>query len=55
MERSARCSKNPAIKSKMVELNSEPFVSTPAEFAKFTADDAEKWGKVVKVAGLKMD
>jgi tripartite-type tricarboxylate transporter receptor subunit TctC len=45
----------PAIKSKMLELNSDPFVSTPAEFAKFTAEDAEKWGKVVKAAGVKVE
>lgn len=45
----------PAIKSRMAELGSDPFVSTPQEFAKFTADEVEKWGKVVKEAGLKMD
>jgi len=45
----------PAIKAKMLELNSEPFVSTPEEFAKFTAEDAEKWGRVVKAAGIKLD
>jgi tripartite-type tricarboxylate transporter receptor subunit TctC len=39
----------------MADLNSEPFVSTPADFVKFIAEDAEKWGKVVKAAGLKMD
>jgi tripartite-type tricarboxylate transporter receptor subunit TctC len=46
---------DPAIKSKMADLNSDPFVSTAAGFTKFIADDAEKWGKVVKAAGLKMD
>ncbi len=45
----------PAIRAKMLELNSEPFVSTPEEFAKFTAEDAEKWGKVVKAANIKLD
>jgi len=45
----------PAIKAKMLELNSDPFVSTPAEFAKFTAEDAEKWGKVVKASGVKVE
>lgn len=45
----------PAIKSKMAEFNSDPFVSTPAEFAKFTAEDAEKWGKVVKASGVKVE
>jgi tripartite-type tricarboxylate transporter receptor subunit TctC len=46
---------DPPIKSKMLELNSDPFVSTQAEFAKFTADDTEKWGKVVKAAGVKVE
>ncbi|MCC6777456.1 MAG: tripartite tricarboxylate transporter substrate binding protein [Hyphomicrobiales bacterium] len=46
---------DPAIKSRMAELGSDPFVSTPQEFAKFTAEEVEKWGKVVKEAGLKMD
>jgi tripartite-type tricarboxylate transporter receptor subunit TctC len=45
----------PAIKAKMLELNSDPFVSTPEEFARFTAEDAEKWGRVVKAAGIKLD
>ena len=45
----------PAIRSKMAELNSDPFESTPAEFAKFTAEDTEKWAKVVKAAGLKIE
>jgi tripartite-type tricarboxylate transporter receptor subunit TctC len=46
---------DPAVKSRMLELNSDPFVSTPEEFAKFTADDAEKWGRVVKAANIKLD
>ena len=46
---------DPAVKAKMLELNSEPFVSTPEEFAKFTAADAEKWGQVVKAAGVKVE
>ena len=45
----------PAIKSKMAELNSDPFVSTPAEFAKFTVEDADKWRGVVNAVGLKVE
>jgi len=45
----------PGIKAKMAELNSEPFASTSAEFAKFTADDVDKWGKVVKAVGIKVE
>lgn len=46
--------KDPAIKAKMAEFGSQPFASTPAEFAKFIAEDADKWGKVVKAAGIKI-
>ena len=46
---------DPAIRSKMADLNSDPFVSTPAEFAKFTAEDVDKWAKVVKAAGIKIE
>jgi tripartite-type tricarboxylate transporter receptor subunit TctC len=30
-----------------------PFARSPAEFGKLIADDIEKWGKVVKIAGIK--
>jgi tripartite-type tricarboxylate transporter receptor subunit TctC len=45
----------PAIKSRMADLGSDPFASTPAEFTKFIAEDADKWAKVVKAAGLKIE
>jgi hypothetical protein len=28
---------------------------SPADFAKLVAEETEKWGKVVKFAGLKVD
>jgi len=45
---------DPTIKSKLVEFGSEPFVSTPGEFDKLIADEVDKWGKVVKATGLKI-
>jgi tripartite-type tricarboxylate transporter receptor subunit TctC len=45
----------PAIKSRMADLGSDPFVSAPDAFARFTVEDADKWGKVVKAAGLKIE
>jgi tripartite-type tricarboxylate transporter receptor subunit TctC len=45
----------PAIKSRMADLGSDPFASTPAEFTKFIAEDVDKWAKVVKAAGLKIE
>ena len=46
---------DPAVTSRMAELGSEPFTTTPEEFAKFTAEDTVKWGKVVKAAGIKIE
>ena len=31
------------------------FTGSPADFAKLVAEETEKWGKVVKFAGLKAD
>jgi len=45
----------PAIRSRMTALGSEPFVSSPAEFARFTAEETDKWGEVVKSSGLKVE
>jgi tripartite-type tricarboxylate transporter receptor subunit TctC len=32
-----------------------PFASAPAELRKFIADDVEKWGKVIRAAGIKAE
>jgi tripartite-type tricarboxylate transporter receptor subunit TctC len=46
---------DPMIKTRMTDLGSDQFVSSsPAEFAKFLTEDANKWGNVVKASGLKM-
>ena len=37
----------------MAELGSEISPSSPAEFGKLIAEETEKWGQVVKFAGLK--
>jgi tripartite-type tricarboxylate transporter receptor subunit TctC len=46
---------NPAVKTRMAELGSDIFTSSPAEFGQLIADDTEKWASVVKHAGLKAD
>lgn len=45
---------DPAIKARFADLGSEPMVMTPAQFGKFVADEAAKWGKVIKQAGIKV-
>jgi tripartite-type tricarboxylate transporter receptor subunit TctC len=44
---------DPKVKARFADLGATVFVSTPTGFAKFIADETEKWGKVVKFAGLK--
>jgi tripartite-type tricarboxylate transporter receptor subunit TctC len=41
------------MKTRFVDLGIEPMFMAAAEFAKFVVDEAEKWGKVVKFAGIK--
>jgi tripartite-type tricarboxylate transporter receptor subunit TctC len=45
---------DPAVKTRFADLGSEAMVMTPAEFGKFVADETEKWGKVIKAAGIKV-
>ncbi len=42
-------------KARLAELGGQAFVGTPAEFGKFVAAETDKWGKVVREAGLKPD
>jgi tripartite-type tricarboxylate transporter receptor subunit TctC len=44
---------DPRIKASLDALGSVPMPTSPAEFEKFIADETEKWGKVVKLAGIK--
>ncbi|MGD0024897.1 MAG: tripartite tricarboxylate transporter substrate binding protein [Xanthobacteraceae bacterium] len=41
------------IKARFAELGAVPIPMTPAEFAKFIADETEKFAKVIKFAGIK--
>jgi tripartite-type tricarboxylate transporter receptor subunit TctC len=41
-----------AFKAQLAKLGLEPLASTPDEFAKFIAAETEKWGKVIRTAGI---
>jgi len=46
---------DPKIKARLADLGYAASASSPAEFGKFVADETEKWGKVVKFAGIKAE
>ncbi len=43
------------LKSRFADLGAETFPSSPAQFGKFIADYTEKWAKVIRAAGLKVE
>jgi tripartite-type tricarboxylate transporter receptor subunit TctC len=44
---------DPAFKARLEELGAEPFAGSPAEFGAFIAEFTEKWGKLIRAAGIK--
>jgi tripartite-type tricarboxylate transporter receptor subunit TctC len=43
------------VKTHLVDLGNLPTAMTPAEYRKLIADETEKWAKVIKFAGIKLD
>ena len=46
---------DPQIAARLASLGSEPRPGSPADFGKLIAAETEKWGKVVRFAGLKVE
>jgi tripartite-type tricarboxylate transporter receptor subunit TctC len=46
---------DPAVRGKLIAIGVVPNQMTPDEFRKFTADEIDKWAKVVKFANIKAD
>lgn len=46
---------DPKIQAKMVELGGMPINGTPEEFGKINAEETDKWEKVVKASGAKVE
>jgi tripartite-type tricarboxylate transporter receptor subunit TctC len=45
--------RNPAVKARLAQVATTPIFYTPAEFGAYMASEVAKWGKVIKVAGVK--
>ena len=43
------------LRQRLASQGAEPLTSTPAEFAAYLRSEIDKWGKVVKAAGMKVD
>jgi tripartite-type tricarboxylate transporter receptor subunit TctC len=46
---------DPKMKARLAGLGGTPLVGSPGDFGKLIAEETEKWGKVVKFAGIKAD
>jgi tripartite-type tricarboxylate transporter receptor subunit TctC len=46
---------DPKMKARLAELGGTVLVGSPADFGRLIAEDAEKWGRVVKFAGIKAE
>ena len=44
---------DPKMKARLADLGSAVLPGSPADFGKLIADETEKWGKVIKFAGIK--
>jgi tripartite-type tricarboxylate transporter receptor subunit TctC len=46
---------DPKFKARLADLGGTPLSGSPADFSKLISDETEKWGKVVKFAGIKAE
>ena len=44
-----------AIKARLQALGIEPMPSTPAELATYARSERERWGRVIRAAGIRLD
>ena len=46
---------DPSFKAKLVDLGVEPFATSPTEFGKFIIEYTDKWEKLIRAAGIKLE
>ena len=44
---------DPKIRARLADLGGTPLAGSSADFGKLIADETEKWGKVIRAAGIK--
>jgi tripartite-type tricarboxylate transporter receptor subunit TctC len=44
---------DPAMKARFAAIGGEPLLDSPGEFGRLIAEETEKWGKVVRAAGIR--
>ena len=47
--------REPDLKQRLASLGADPLTSTPEEFSAYLRSEIEKWAKVVKASGMKVD
>jgi hypothetical protein len=43
------------MKARLADLGGTPLLGSPADFGKLIAEETEKWAKVIKFAGIKVN
>jgi tripartite-type tricarboxylate transporter receptor subunit TctC len=46
---------DPKIKARLADLGGEVLALSPADFGRLIADETEKWGKVIRAAGIRAE
>ena len=46
---------HPKIEARLTDMGGMLLASSPADFGKLIAEETEKWGKVIKLAGIKAE
>jgi tripartite-type tricarboxylate transporter receptor subunit TctC len=44
---------DPTLKARLAEVSTTPIIFTPAQFGDYIGAEIEKWGRVIKLAGIK--
>ena len=51
----AEAAQVPAVRAKLLQLGATPVGSSPEAFAKLIRDEYDKWGPIIKAAGIKVE